>query len=115
MELLGVIVVLSIIALITVPIVMGSLNSAKEELSKEQIRSIESAARMWGTKNLYVDGNNPSQSFVTIQSLIDDGQLESKDFDNINLKKSSFSSAGVCIKYLDNQFVYTYKINQSEC
>lgn len=110
-ELLAVIVILGLIALITVPIVLDSLNSTKSELSKEQVRQIESAARIWGTKNL----NDDSTEFITIKTLIDNNLLEDKDYKNIDLNSSSFENAGVCIEYKNNQFVYTYKKNVGEC
>ncbi|MBR2840580.1 MAG: prepilin-type N-terminal cleavage/methylation domain-containing protein [Bacilli bacterium] len=111
-ELLAVIVILGLIALITVPIVLDSLNSTKSELSKEQVRQIEAAARIWGTKNLNDDSIEKS---ITIRFLIDNNLLEDKDYKNIDLNSSSFENAGVCIYYNNNQFVYTYKKNVGEC
>ena len=111
-ELLAVIVILGLIALITVPIVLDSLNSTKSELSKEQVRQIESAARIWGTKNLNFDSE---KEYITISDLISNNLLEDKDYKNIDLNSSSFENAGVCIEHKNNQFVYTYKKNVNEC
>lgn len=117
-ELMAVIVILSIIALITTPIVINTISSVRNELSKEQKQIIINAARMWGVKNLSVDdNNNPIKNSeiinsITINDLKNDGFLEKKDIKNIN--EDDMSNAGVCISY-DNQFIYEFTDNINEC
>ncbi|MEG0826542.1 MAG: prepilin-type N-terminal cleavage/methylation domain-containing protein [Bacilli bacterium] len=50
-EVIGVIIILSIIILTVVPIVLDSLSDSKETLFKTQIEEIESAAKAWGVLN----------------------------------------------------------------
>lgn len=119
-ELLAVIAIISIISLITVPIVLDTINTSKEKLSSQQIDSIESSARIWGTKNLYVkDGkayyNKNEKKYVTLSELNEAGILEKTDLKNINLSESEYESAAVCISYEKNQFTYTYTNNLNTC
>lgn len=50
-EVIGVIIILSIIILTVVPIILDSLSDSKETLFKTQIEEIESAAKAWGVLN----------------------------------------------------------------
>ena len=117
-ELMAVIVILSVIALITTPIVINVISNVRNELSNEQKQIIENAARMWGVKNLSVDdNNNPIKNSevinsITINNLKKDGFLEKKDIKNIN--EDEMDNAGVCISY-DNQFIYEFTKNINEC
>ena len=117
-ELMAVIVILSVIALITTPIVINTISSVRNELSKEQKQIIENAARMWGVKNLSVDeSGNPiydsdAINSITIDELQTAGFLEKKDIKNIS--EEELESAGVCISY-DKQFIYKFTENINEC
>ena len=51
-ELLTVIVLLSLIAVITTPIIIGVLNDSKEDLRVRQIAIIENSAEKWGVHNM---------------------------------------------------------------
>lgn len=51
-ELLGVIVILSLIALITVPAITDTLQNYKIKLCNTQLEEIISAAKTWGADNL---------------------------------------------------------------
>ncbi len=117
-ELLAVIVILSVIAVITTPIVFNTLSNVKEELSKEQKKTIIDSARMWGVKYLLVDDdNNPIynstvKKSITIVELKTAGFLEKKDIKNIS--EEELENAGVCITY-NNQFIYTFTENVANC
>lgn len=118
-ELLAVIVIIGVIALITVPNIMNVINSSKDELNKEQKRAIENSARIWGTKYLYIDNSqiysNKTGNIIksiTLQELIEDGQLDNREYKN--LKIDNFDEYGVCVEYENNQFIYTYS-NINEC
>lgn len=47
MELLGVIVILSILAALVTPIIQGQLNKANDDLYQAQIENIKNAAKNW--------------------------------------------------------------------
>ena len=117
-ELMAVIVILSIIVVITTPVIFNLVSSVKDELSKEQKQIIENAARMWGVKNLSVDNNkNPIynsrvKKSITIDELKTAGFLEKKDIKNIS--EEDINNAGVCITY-NNQFIYEFTENVDNC
>lgn len=119
-ELLVVIVILSIIAVITTPIILDVISNTSKELSREQEQIIENSARMWGVKNLSVDeSNNPIynsnlKNSITINELRNAGFLEKKELRNLNLSSSELNTAGVCISY-DNQYLYTFTKNVNNC
>lgn len=118
-ELMAVIVILSVIALITTPIVINVISNVRNELSNEQKQIIENAARMWGVKNLSVDDNNqPIKNSevinsIAINDLKYDGFLEKKDIKNIN--EDEMERAGVCISYDGNQFIYKFINDIDNC
>ncbi len=70
-ELLAVIVILALIALITVPIINGTINSSKERLEKEQYERVEQAVKTYTAKNVSDDC-----ACVSIDDLKQDGYLE---------------------------------------
>ena len=49
---IGIIVVLGIIALISVPIINGMIKSSRQKTYDIQIKEIEKAARVWFTDNI---------------------------------------------------------------
>lgn len=117
-ELMVVIVILSIIAVITTPIILDVISNTSKELSREQEQIIENSARMWGVKNLSLiqegDKYVPSLKKVTINELKSAGFLENKNLKNLNLSSSELNTAGVCISY-DNQYLYTFTKNVNNC
>jgi prepilin-type N-terminal cleavage/methylation domain-containing protein len=48
-ELMGVIVLLSILVIIAVPAITGTIKSGKDDLYEAQLRSIETAAKNWAS------------------------------------------------------------------
>ena len=116
-ELMAVIVILSVIALITTPIVINVISNVRNELSNEQKQIIENAARMWGIKNLSADDNNqPIKNSevinsIAINNLKNDGFLEKKDIKN----EDEMEHAGVCISYDGNQFIYKFINDIDNC
>ena len=56
-ELLTVVILLSLIAIITTPVIIGVLNSSKDNLHQQQVKIIEKAAERWGIAHL---SNMPS-------------------------------------------------------
>lgn len=104
-ELLAVIVLLGMVLFITVPIVTNILGSARSSLDNEQKEMIVMAARNWGV----VNASSNTKGYVTIKELQTSGYLsDSKVKDLVNKTDLSLNSK-VCIKYENNQYVYTYK------
>lgn len=108
-ELLAVIIILGVIALITVPNIIGVLNDSKTSLNETQKNQIISAARNWGMKNVTLEGNTPNISSVTIKKLQQSGYLEDKDIKDLTDRKSLDPNTKICITYENHQFVYTYE------
>ncbi len=114
-ELVGVIFILAIILLIVVPIINDNITKSKSNLSTEQIRQIESAARQWGMGNLSIKDNKPVNSngneisFITISDLQKSGNLEDKAIIDAKTKKEANPDTKICITYSDNQFNYEFE------
>ena len=108
-ELLAVIVIISVIALITTPIVFNIVSKVDNELSTEQEKIIIDAAKMWGVKNLSLikinETNYPSPYYVEIETLVEDGFLSKKDLKSLG--EENLNDKVICIEYIDNKFEYS--------
>ena len=74
-ELLGVMVILSLISIITIPAVTDSLNSYKSKLCNSQLDEIVAAAKVWGTDNILVLGDEYS---ISLGELAEYGYIDEK-------------------------------------
>lgn len=106
-ELLGVITVLSIIAVITYPILNGTFKDSTSNLSNEQIESLENVARIWATKNSD-ELKEDQPRYVTIEELKRSGLVENEKIIDISDKEELKG----CIKiyYENNKYNYKYDI-----
>ena len=79
-ELIGVIVVLSLICLITVPAIASVLKTNKKSLCETQLNNILAAAKSYASENLLSmpisDEEGKNTRTITIQDLIDNGYIE---------------------------------------
>ena len=76
-ELIGVIVILSILLLIIVPNITGSTQRGIEAATKQSEESAEMAAKLWGTEHLgSMPKNNGETKNVTIDTLVNDGYFD---------------------------------------
>lgn len=90
MELLGVIVILSLLMILLVPNVLEQLNNKKSDISDVQKQTIMTAAE------LYVDEHpNYSNGYVCLHTLINDGKISS--LENV-ISNEDFEGYGVTIK-----------------
>ena len=111
-ELIGVIIILSILALIVYPIISDSYKDSKKGLSEEQIKSLENVTRIWAT-------NNPEEltedtpRYVTIEELKRSGLIENKEILDVDNQGTELKG---CIKiyYENNKYNYKYDIYE-EC
>ena len=69
MELLGVIIIITLLTTIAILGVTKIVKSSKEELSETQIESIRLAAEMWGVDNQKYLPNNNECSYITLDDL----------------------------------------------
>lgn len=111
-ELITVLVVISIIALITIPIITKTMNKSKEQTNLLEESSITEAAKSYVAKNigitLFLD-TEKEKEIITLKVLSDEGYLKgnlknpktNKDYD---LEKST-------IIVTRNQNNYSYTLN----
>ena len=97
-ELIGVIVVLSLICLITVPAIASVLKTNKKSLCETQLNNIIAAAKNYVSENiLSMPVNDGESKTITIQDLIDNGYIES-DIQNPATKEAFDSEIEITIK-----------------
>ena len=76
-ELIGVIVVLALISLITIPVVSKILKQNKASLCETQMNNILTAARSYGADNIFaLPSNSGDIKVITLQELIDGGYID---------------------------------------
>ncbi len=108
-ELLGVIIVLSVIAVIIYPVYNESITNSKNNLYNQQIKSLENASRRWGVENT---SNLPMQSDqacgIQFSDLISGGYIA--DTAIINPKNNQDLTGCVIVEWWEsnNQYKYTY-------
>ena len=109
-ELLGVIIILSLLLMVIVPSVVSSIQDGQENADESTTNSIVLAARNWFSDNKDVMSNRTSYT-VTVSTLKSGGYLEG----DITLpsKGCSLNSASVTITATEksNTTKYDYKYN----
>lgn len=109
-ELLGVIIVLAIISLLTVPVIDKTMKDAKEKAYNTQIANIELAAKNWAIDNMEVILNRTvsiNLGQLKIESYIDNDiknpKTNEKFSDNIMIKLSYLNRDYVPKVYIDEE------------
>lgn len=109
-ELLGVIIILSLLLMVIVPSVVSSIQNGQENADESTTNSIVLAARNWLSDNRDIVENN-SPYTITVATLKSEGYLEG----DITLpsKGCSLNSASVTITATEkaNNTKYDYKYN----
>lgn len=105
-ELIGVITLLAIIALITVPIINSSIKKSNEKIYNEQISSIINGAKKW----VVVNGPKNDTSFtITLEELVDSQIIENdKVIDPRDDTNMLAAGACVIVRYVATSSTYTY-------
>ncbi|MBR3198898.1 MAG: type II secretion system protein [Bacilli bacterium] len=111
-ELVAVVGILAVVLIVSGPAILKILNFSRDSVSDEQKKSIVDAARSWGLENLYIvkddTGNRfASQNWIDINTLYEAKYLKSNEFKNMKVEEGKI--AGVCVHFIQNQFVYTYE------
>ena len=112
-ELLTVIVLLGVIAAITVPIIVDTINNSRYDTCEENARTIEEAAERWHAHNPNVVDDI---YYITVETLQDEGYLSAED-DIINpVTNESMATEQVEITYDSEYNQYSYKmVNENIC
>lgn len=110
-ELIGVIVLLGIIALISIPILNKTIKNSKEKAYNAQVEEIVSSAKKWGVTN---DEKLPKVDGVSIRvkipELIAAGILEDdKILDPRNDKEMTSSCVRISYHESTNEYKYTFE------
>lgn len=77
-ELIGTLVILSIIALIVTPNILVSVREYKTQVFETNIRGIEAAAKNWVTDNIDKVPNDDSSLLISIEELVNGTYLDEK-------------------------------------
>ena len=111
-ELLTVIVLLGIIAAITVPIIVDTIQDSRIKSCEETVRTIESAAERW-------HAHNPNAAtIITVKELQDEGYLSAEDEivnPVITSGNNSMNNEEITITYDKTYNQYSYKMRADIC
>ena len=110
-ELLGVMVILSLISVITIPAVTDSLNTYKSKLCVTQLDEIVSAAKTWGADNILKLPTKEGETYqVTLKTLSEYGYIDSKVTNPIT--KDEFNPEKTIITITRSGKRYKYTIDE---
>ena len=121
-ELLAVIVIIGLISVIAIPTITGTLKSYQRKLLSNQLVNIENAARSWGAKHMdklptsydtsvvrnldsIQEGEEYGILVITLQTLQDEGLIDSKIKNPVNKKEIS-PTTEIYITNLNNEYQY---------
>lgn len=107
-ELLGVIVILALITMITVPTITESLQNYKEKMCNTQLEEIIAAAKTWGADNLLKLPSNEGD-FITVSlgKLSEYGYIDEEIQNPVTQENFDLESTIVTITKTGKKFVYT--------
>ena len=103
-EMISAVVILSIIALIVIPIVNRNISDSREKLYHRQVKTLEEAAQKWGTS--YDIINTPC--YISLDMLKEDGFLENGDVTNPQDETIMDGCISMTFDLSHNQNVYEY-------
>lgn len=114
-ELLGVIVILGILAMITVPIVQRTIIDSTNQTYDEQITSFERAAKNYVAQNVYEMTKCQTESCqITLRELQENGLLPSGSIVNPKTDEDFNLDNVVTITYDGTKYSYDYDTAQDE-
>lgn len=113
-ELIGVIVVLALICLISVPAIASVLKTNKKSLCETQLNNILAAARNYASENLLTMPVNDGETrIITIQDLIDNGFID-QDIENPVTKENFDSEIEITIKKVGKKLDISFGTDEEE-
>ena len=106
-ELLGVIVILGLVSLITVPAVTQSIKKYKQDLYDIQIENIITAAKTWASDHILELPDNEGDTYmITIADLQKDGYIKD-ELQNPVTKDPFKTTAQITIKRVGKGYEYS--------
>lgn len=113
-ELIGVIVVLSLICLITVPAIASVLKSNKKSLCETQLNNILVAAKSYASENiLSMPINDGEYKTITIKDLVDNGFIDG-DIQNPVTKENFDLELEITIKKVGKKLDVSFGTDDEE-
>lgn len=113
-ELLCVIIIISVVTMITVPIINKQIIASRDALYKDQIIDIEEAAKKFITeKNELADPTHINDIYVSLATIQQLGYLEKGDILDPKTKKKM--EGCILISYDDKASGYNYTYNENSC
>ena len=106
-EVLGVIVILGIILIITIPIINNSINSSKDKAYKQQLSLIESSAKNYMASNSLELPKEGEYACINLNELQKKGFLSKKDILNPKNPKQRLNGF-VKVSFNKNKYTYNY-------
>ena len=136
-ELIGVIIILGLISLITIPVVTKSISKYKVQLHDNAINSIIIAAKNWGAENIGLLPNDYSSSnevcsskinkkeysklYISVQELIDNGYIGKKDSDGKFIITDPATNKAFCnkayitiVKDQNKGYIYSFETEEKK-
>lgn len=114
-EVLGVIILLGVLSMITVPVVRDLIKSSRKELYEEQIDQIENGLKNWAHDNIFLLPEDNSVITLSLGQLAQSGHVNYKIENPKNNKCFSTESELTITKY-NNNYVYEVKdISDVDC
>lgn len=114
-EVLGVIILLGVLSMITVPVVRDLIKSSRDELYEEQIEQIENGLKNWAHDNIFLLPEDNSVVTLSLGQLAQSGHVNYKIENPKNNKCFSTESELTITKY-NNNYVYEVKdISNVDC
>ncbi len=107
-EVLGVIVVLTLISFLVVPKVADTIFNSKEVAYKTQVSTIENAARKYGLENDLLYPREGEKKYISVSDLVSTGELSNQEI--VDPRTGDEMNGYVLVEYNDEyqQYDYTY-------
>lgn len=114
-ELLGVLIILGVIVLMTVPIIKSQITNSKQELYEQQITYIKQGLKNWAHNNVFLLPETEESITLTVGQLQQLGNLE-LEIKNPKTNKCISNSSLLTISKRKNNYIYDVKqLNEINC
>jgi type IV pilus assembly protein PilA len=112
-ELISALVLISLIALIAIPLITGLLKDSKEDSDKINRKNIQEAAALYLADNIgsTIDFSTNNTTTVTLQQLVDGGYISGDLKDQISGSNYNLDTSIVTISKENNSYKYTLNLN----
>jgi len=111
-ELLAVIIILGLVGLIVIPSITKLIKDSRQDLYKNQVRTIEESARKWGVK--HIDSLVPNTTiYVSLTDLINSGYIEQDKIKDPRTNTDMNGCVAISHNSISDKYKYTY--DEREC